>query len=290
VALIRPTATAPRVYLLTDRSASGAMTGAPVVGRGAVTLAALAMAPEERQRFEAALEELGDRLDVRANPLADDLADAPPDAALRRLLPAALPKLTAAEALLAAAWRGSAGGFVVRAVASCPPEAECVDPRARGGTAAARRARFLAWPLSGAARLELPDADAATRAATRLRTQAAAADSRIALVLGGDPPRGADLPALRAHAARVAHRLQQAGGDPRLIDRLLDTAKLSLPAWLALEPRQLVIIPRLGSIAALPEMVREIEALVPEATWLERPSAPSRGRAFAHRSIAAQKR
>ena len=272
VALAHPPATAPRVVLLIDRVAGDGSSDGDG-GRGAVTLAALAMAPEERQSFDAALIDLGERLELRANPLADDLADGAPDAQLRRLLPSALPKLTAAEALLASAWRGSAGGFVVRAVEKCPAAAACVDPRARGGDAETRRARFLAWPVSSAALLEFADAAVAEQAATRLRTQAAAPDSRIALVLGGAPPVAADLPALRAHAARVARRLHQAGGDARLIDRLLDARVPSLPSWLAPAPGQLLIVPRLGSIARLPELVREIDAVVPEATWRQRPLA-----------------
>jgi hypothetical protein len=236
-------------------------------GHGALMLAAQLMAPDERQRLDAALRELGERLELRANPLADDFADDAPDAQLQSLLPAALPKLTAAAALLAPSWRAPAGDFVVRVVTTCPPAARCVDPGARGGDGDTRRARFLAWPLAGWALLDLDDVGAAERAAARLRQAAAARDSRLALVIGGASPVAADLTALRAHAAQVARRLQQAGHDTRLID----ASEPALPSWLTIAPTQILIVPRLGSIAALGEVAREVERIVPEATWLQRP-------------------
>src|SRR5205823_3647783 len=80
--------------------------------RGAPALAAASMTPAERQRLRRALEELAARLETRSHPLTEDFDDAPVDELLRRELGTALPKLTAARALVA---RG------------------CAHPWARGG-------------------------------------------------------------------------------------------------------------------------------------------------------------
>ena len=158
-------------------------------GRAAPALAMASMSGVERQRLLRALEELGDRLDARAHPLADDFDDTPVGAALDRELGTRCPRLTAARALYGA---------------------NVVDPWARGGSTAERRARFSAWAVSGAAIVRFADADAARAAARQLRARAGERDSRIALVVadgGIDPALVRELVAVRAAAARVAARL-----------------------------------------------------------------------------------
>ncbi|HXU72651.1 MAG TPA: hypothetical protein VN947_25190 [Polyangia bacterium] len=282
VALLRPAAppaTAPMLEL----------DAVPLVepSRSAPSLAAVSMAPDERRRLRLALVELATRLEVRAHPLADDLEDGPVDAELRAALKSALPKLTAARALLAGAWHGSAGGDGVHVVDGCAAGRACIDPWARDGDAAARRARFLAWPLSAAALVRFDDAAGAGAAAARLRARAAARDSRIALVLGtreldadadadadGDADAARELEAIRAAATRAARLLAHdaAHGEARAL--LADVAAAGAPAppsWLRLDARELYVVPRLGSVAALDAFVAEVTTYAPGARFERRP-------------------
>jgi hypothetical protein len=217
---------------------------------GAPALAAASMAPVERQRLRRALEDLACRLDARAHPLADDFDDAPVDAALSRELGTALPKLTAARALYGA---------------------NVVDPWARGGSTAERRARFAAWAVSGAALLRFDDGDDARAAAARLRARAAERDSRIALVVGAggfDASLVPELVALRAAAARVAARLHDDDERRALLDEIARARWTAPPSWLQLETRELLVVPRLGAIAALGTFAAEIAAHAPEGRFV----------------------
>ena len=132
--------------------------------------------------------------------------------------------------------------------------------------------------------LQFPDAATAARAAERLRARAAANDSRVALVLDALAERRAasrpgaaradrgdegELASLRIEAAHVVRRLRQAGGDSRLVAALSEAE--SPPAWLRLSAGELLVVPRLGSVAMPQEFVREIERVAPDATWIERP-------------------
>jgi hypothetical protein len=247
--------------------------------RGAAALAAASMSPTERRRLRAALDAFTERLETRAHPLADDFDDTPIDAALRDELRTSLPKLTAARALVTGVWRGSYAADEVRAVDGCPERRLCVDPWARGGTDEARRARFLAWPVSAAALLRFDDSHDADAAAARLRARAGARDSRIALVVtadGVDADVARELVAVRTAAARAAALLARsdAEAEPRAL--LDEVARATLPApppWLHLGAGELLIVPRLGAVAALDRFTDEIAAHAPAARFLYRPRA-----------------
>jgi hypothetical protein len=247
-ALARPPApTEWRPPLVTDEPAGES--------RGAPALAALAMSSDERRRLDDALADFGARLDARAHPLANDFGDDDPDAALRPPLRSALPKLTAARSLLAVRASEHRSG---------------VDPWARGGDGESRRARFLAWPLAAAALIACDDDAALGAVARRLRARAAAADSRIAIVMGDGDVDVRQLLSLRAQAAALARRLPPSD-ERTLLDEIGAAGAPSLPSWLQLPPRRLLVVPRLGSLAALDAFAAEIAAAAPGARLIHRP-------------------
>ena len=225
------------------------------------------MTRAERQRLRRALEALAARLETRSHPLTDDFDDTPVGAALHVELGTALPKLTAARALVG-----------IAAADDCAGDA-CVNPWARGGSDEARRARYVAWPLSGAALLRFTDAHRAAAAAATLRARAAERDSRIALVVaddGVDPELARELVAVRAAAARAAELLARSGDDERaraLLDEVAHATAPTLPSWLALDARELLVVPRLGTIAALDAFAAEVAAHAPDARFVARPRA-----------------
>jgi hypothetical protein len=130
-----------------------------------------------------------------------------------------------------------------------------------------------------AALLRFADARRATTAAGTLRARAAERDSRIALVVadrGVDPTLARELVAVRAAAARAAELLAKSGDDERaraLLDEVAHATALTLPSWLALDARELLVVPRLGTIAALDAFAGEIAAYAPDARFIARPRA-----------------
>lgn len=195
----------------------------------------------ERASLEEALSVSATHWEARANPLLDDIEDEDPDVSLEAWLRTAPPFVRTAQAAR---------------LHACAPDGFCARPKTGascrdGWTPAASeadegRARFLAWPWGHAIRLRAPSEIDARRAAVLLRLRIH--DSkRIALVLGADDvevTKGEPFVKLRDVWKRRATLREIA-----LKEHTEADPGDALDALAALDPRELVILPRLETIS-----------------------------------------
>jgi hypothetical protein len=244
-----------------------------------------AMAPAELAALAGALDELGRRLAIRANPFVEDLEDDPPETAVRAWLIGHLAALSAASALAQPVWEPGDRDIAVsleRTCAAAPEliasqgvQARCI-PLWGIGDPAEERARFAAWPVARAIVLRAPAPDAAARGAEVLRASNVDA-SRIALVLREeDASRGdrAEESHVRAAARTVASFLRDEGGREAaaILTLARDRPAGRLFADLELSPRDVLVVPRLSSLAERGAFAREVDdrcvALAPTRAWI----------------------
>jgi len=215
-----------------------------------------ALSVHDREALEQALYASVSGWESRVNPLLEDVEGRDPDAALDRWLehaPAAVTTARSASHREACATDGLCA-HVVRRRDPCPPEWE------RPATDAQRdRARFLLWSYGHALAFVAPDAVEASRAASAVR--AGLASSRhLGLVLSADDLRATELAPLaelrrlwgrRAVLKRLAHE-SVAEPKPKPSDSLL-----------ALDEREVMVLPRLEALGHETELIAEIRALAP---------------------------
>jgi hypothetical protein len=242
----------------------------PVRGRSPISPESIALAlgglpPEELTRVREYLAQSADATARRAAPALFDLdfgEDAAAHAAddpLRPPLPD-VPAWTAASNVLGAPW--SAPGLSVQLGATCASAASrCVPlfaPRGDRDDALVRRGRALAWSLGNAALLRVP---AASRAALlqSLRGAQTRPSSTIALVFGA--PRGT-LNEARLERLRDQARLTLADlASDAPLRPWLNALGAARPTWelpIAFDADQVLVVPRLGALARLPEFHSEL--------------------------------
>jgi hypothetical protein len=281
----------------TEDALAGAGISLPPAGAGeeaegarAFALALSALTPVELEGLRRALEDLEERLAVRANPLVEELDDGDPMERLARLMPRFLPTLTASNAL-ASGPRVAPEGRLATAIAMrcdakpADPDVRCIPlwGAPQPADRVVQRGRFFEWPLAAAAVLGFADADGARGARDALRIRAREDASRISLVLTGDDLAGrgsAAVAAVREQARRV---LAIARRDPSVDTRLLEHLANEPPAGarpvprLELDPEEVLVVPKLGALVQLEAFVQEVErdvsALGPAGTveWVYRP-------------------
>ncbi len=253
-----------------------------------VALAALSDA--ELAELEIGLRLLAARVEIRKNPLGEDLEDGPPDEAVRAVRQRLAPTLTAAHYIARRTASSSDGALTVGIGASCteaPAGAPCFalfrDGVARDRDEGENRARFLAWPLAAAAvvKIEGEGCDVALEA---LRARARTPETRIALALdaaslaGSSRSRADDV---RAAARAVTAKL--APGRSPEVDALRPLGAPAPPGRLVppvtLSDGEVLIVPKLGSLSQLDAFAREIDEIsrtsgpATRVTWRRRPRA-----------------
>ncbi len=231
--------------------ARGAPKGPSALREPVLTALARQLSNEERTALEEALALSASRWEARANPLLEDLEDSSPDAPLE-------------------AWSKTAPSFVrIAQLAAktqlCAPDGFCVRPRTRNACPAGwtptrgeeeARARFVLWPWGHAIRLRArTEADART-AAEQLRHHARTSE-RIALVLASDDDavtHTAPFLVLRDRWKRHA-----------IAGKIARAEKIDPPTepGLVLDPRELVVIPRLGTIQDDRALAAEVHGVAP---------------------------
>ena len=246
-----------------------------------------AMPPAELGALAGALDELSRRLAIRANPLVEDLEDDSPEAPLGAWLRQHLGALAAASALAQPTWEAGDRDIAVSVARSCaaapepvashPARARCV-PLWGIGDPAEERARFVAWPVTRAIVLRAPAPDDAALGAEELRASNTEG-SRVALILlERDAARGdrTEESRVRAAARAVAPHLRgDVGRDAAAILALArDRPSGRLFADLDLSPRDVLVVPRLSSLAERTAFEREVDgrraALAPTRRWIVR--------------------
>jgi hypothetical protein len=156
--------------------------------------------------------------------------------------------------------------------AACRPEARRCIPlfRERQDEGLERRARGMAWALSGAAVLRAPGRAAELRGV--LLEAAAMPDSTIALVFSGSA--GAlDATQVAALQHASARSLRYVGPDSKerfWLEALADpAAEWRLP--IRLDADELLVVPRLGALARVTEFVAEVRS-AGDAEWVVVPT------------------
>jgi hypothetical protein len=246
-----------------------------------------AMPPTELTALVSALDELSRRLAIRANPLVEDLEDDSPEAPLGAWLRQHYAALAAASALAQPTWEAGDRDIAVSVARSCaaapepvtshPVRARCV-PLWGIGDPAEERARFVAWPVARAIVLRAPASDDAALGAEELRASNTQG-SRVALILlERDAARGdrTEESLVRAAARAVAPHLRgDVGRDAAaLLAFARDRPGGRLFADLDLSPRDVLVVPRLSSLAERTAFEREVDgrraALAPARRWIVR--------------------
>ena len=245
---------------------------APGARPSGAALALNALGETQAERLAGTLERLERAVTRRKNPLFVPLDDSAERAEVEALFTASGP-LAAAVALSAGRWQSPDKDLTLRAVPRCTGAARCVR-LGEPGEKLAPRERFLAWPLGYALVVTAGSAREAGGLAARLRERAGP-EARIALVLTAE-----DLPRLRRSPAvdrllRSARRLAPAAAGGSLapaLGTLLSAARArpEVP-WLRLPPDVVLVVPRLGALAAADAFVAEVRAVAPAATWLSPP-------------------
>ncbi len=220
------------------------------------------------------LEDVGqalDTLEARANPFAIDLSDEDVAAIERRVSRELLPIWNAARALSAPSWRTGDGAFevAIESAVITPPRGVMVFELWSDATATSMpaSARFAAWALTGS-RLRVVDSN--RRAA--LRERALRPDSAVALVVDEgvlDVSVGTALSS-RALASLAELRDRVSRLEPTRLPRVGTTAEIlrafaaGLPTaplfgWLALEPEEVLVVPKLRFATRPDRLDRELD-------------------------------
>jgi hypothetical protein len=254
----------------------------------------LQVLPEsELSKLDAALTTLVERLEVRQNPIVEDLADGEPTDAVLGVVVADAPALAASYAFTSRRVVTGDRRTVIAVADSCDDAtarargARCVSawPSASDASAGhdpdARRARFFAWSVSMAVKLELPDATALATARNALREASARIDGHIAFAASADdlvPRFDAKTTTIRAKARRALDLMGEEGARARLLQVLAHEPEpgRSLVLWMTLGPRELFVVPRLASVARSDEVAAEVSRTLANAgvraEWRHRPA------------------
>jgi hypothetical protein len=236
----------------------------PAVPLGSIALALGGVPPEELTRLRERLAESTDIALRKAAPMLFDVTGlAEDDAAsepLRQALPD-LPALTAAANVLGAPWNGP--GLTVMLGSACEAAASRCVPlfaaAADHADALARRGRALAWSLGNAALLRVPSGSRAALLRS-LRGAQTRPSSTIALVFGA--ARGAldeeELERLRQYARRALVHLAP-DAPPRPWLEALGAAQAGWELPIALDADEVLVIPRLSTLARLQDFHAEVE-------------------------------
>jgi hypothetical protein len=224
----------------------------------AVSLALAGMSPDDRVRLLGDLARVASEAVKRANPLFVELGEGREASGAGLLSAEALPALTAAANLGTTSWR--APQLTVELGPSCragatrctrlrdPPRDESLE----------RRARALAWALSHAAVLRAHGSPSELARALRLRR--GQPGSTLALVF--DAPQGTldgeELQAVRSQATRALRYVPDGSPGRAWIEAIAQAPqRWSLP--ISVEPGDVWVVPRLGSLARLDDFVAEIK-------------------------------
>jgi hypothetical protein len=250
----------------------------------------LQVLPEsELAKLDAALTTLVERLEVRRNPIVEDLADGEPTDDVLGVVVAEAPPLAASYAFTSRRIVTGDRRTVVAVAESCDDArgARCVPawPSASERSGAddpdARRARFFAWSVSMAVKLELPDATALAAARSALRDASARGGGHIAFVATAEdlvPHADARTAAIREKARRALDLMGEDAMRARLLQVLAHEpdAGRSLVPWMRLGPRELFVVPRLASVARSDEVASEVSRTLASAgvraEWRHRPA------------------
>lgn len=229
-------------------------------------------------------EDLQTRLESAGHPLSLDLEEESLERQLRRSLGRHLPRITAARWLAASPWTTADGQLVVRLALDCVSmkrHETCLKLADGRQDSLARRARFAAWPVAGAAWIQVAD-EPLRHVVELLRIGADDPRSTIAMVLTGT-----DLRFGRDARERLFHnRLERL--ESLLRRRSPEHARM-VAAWcreppsgatfqgLSLGEAQVLVVPRMGALARLRDFRREIERILRgqfgdgRARWLRPP-------------------
>jgi hypothetical protein len=246
-------------------------TAAAPLDPAAVSLALGGLAAGEAERLRARLQATTDAAVARASPLNLGLDDGPEAAAgMTEVFQKELPALTAAANLVGSPW--SAPGLSVSFGPTCQTGAtQCVplfgpptsEPRER-------RARALAWALSHCAVLRARAAPDGL--ASALHERQGQPKGTVALVFSsraGALDEG-QMQQLRAQATRALAHLP-AKAPERFWLEAIGRAGASWSLPVALEPNELLVVPRLSVLARLKDFTAELSN-AGTFDWVVRPA------------------
>jgi hypothetical protein len=218
------------------------------------------------------VEQALDSLEARANPFAIDLTDEDAATIERRIGREILPIWNAARALSAPSWRTGDGAFrvAIESAAVTPPFG--VTPFELWSNATVTSmpasARFAAWALTGS-RLRVVDSN--RKAA--LRERALQPDSAVALVVDAgvlavsietmlSSRAVASLAELRGRVSRLERRrLPRVGATAEILGALAGgLPPAPLFGWLALEPDEVLVVPKLRFATRPDRLDQELDA------------------------------
>jgi hypothetical protein len=247
----------------------------PPPAPASVSLALGSLPPDELPRIREDLRDSADFALRHAAPDLLDLGENAPEGATSGSARAALrdlPALTAAANVLGSPW--GAQGISARLGASCDPTAVvCVPIFAREAgpeVALIRRGRALAWALGHAAILRVA---AASRQAFEHALQEGRSNPRGTVAMVFHASRGtldeAELEALRRQARGSLEQLP-ASSLQRPWLQALAAAPSTWELPFALEPDQVLVVPRLSVLARLGDFEAEVER-AGTFEWIVRP-------------------
>jgi hypothetical protein len=234
----------------------------------AASLALATMDDPELEQVEGALLELNARLDVRSNPLSEDLDEDEPQTPLLRVLRRMVVRVTAASAITSHRWMAPERTLVVAPADACGPSRQglrCVPAWHAGRDEVERRARYFAWPLTDATLLTVRDADDARRAKDALRARANVDVGRIALALGPAELEGRAasprVTRIREAARRATARARGELGGPsgKVLAALARESHGPVITGVHLAPNEILVVPRLGTLADIGAFVGEVK-------------------------------
>jgi hypothetical protein len=247
----------------------------------AAAIALAAMPEPSLQRLADALDGTNVRLEARRNPFGEDLEDGDPFDDLYVLLRSVSSALGAASSLSSQRIASSDRRTVVAIAPECGGRGtECIPAWAPTPHASdsQRRARFFAWSVSLSGTLRIDDAAARERAVEALRAASAdkGPEETIALVLTGDDLAGASSArgaAIREKARRTIRLVGGASKAPKLLRVLAaEPAPGPLVPWLSLDRREVLVVPRLGTLSNPAEFEAEVTRMVGSPRWVHRPT------------------
>jgi hypothetical protein len=233
----------------------------------AIHLALSSLPSNKRREVLNGFERLADDIELRTNPLVPILDDEPVDHALQDALPHLLPVWTAARTLAAGSWATRDQSLTVRVADACPPSLlsnRCVPAFGESGVSEARRARFLAWPLTSAIRLESEGAAAHRKMGDALRARVLLPKSTVALVVDGRSVPTEDRTQVRRDATRIVRPVCRTGSK---FCGFLHFAAFDAPArplGFSLRRNEILVVPRLSSLARRDTFRSEVASLLAE--------------------------
>jgi len=253
---------APESPVLVVRARAGGARASlrPDADERAMTLAAAAMAPADRQHVLELIDFATARLEAQLSPFGTDFDEGDPVEQLRKSLQPYLALFTAARELDRTAW--TSDDLAVRIAMSCADAHVAADetcaplrdpPGAPPPSPEVKRARFLAWAMASAKILELGTRARAEHCAPALRARSTEALSPIALVLLPDDLalRPAGEPSdLQAAAGRLGRAIVVSGRQPpKDLEAFARVPREEQVApWLGIKEGQVLVIPRLSAL------------------------------------------